>query len=269
MATRKATLTPASAPAPAPAPTPAKTTAVAARKSTNVVSIQENLKQMAATLAERTMPAGGNKIRITQDKKFILPDGATTEGPLQLIIVDFVTVHQFYGQKYDRNNIVPPECFAVGLNPKQMFPLKESPNLQADDCQSCQMNAFGSGNGEGKACKNSRRLAVLPEGATADDPMWILDVSPTGLRAFDGFVGQIVRTFGLPPVSVVATVSFDESVDYSRLVFSDPKPNEALDVCYARMDEAREMLMQAPDFTARSAPAARKAAPARKAPARR
>lgn len=239
-------------------------TAVAVRPARNVVSIQDSLKAMVAGMGERIMPATGNRIKVGQNKQFTLPDGTVTDGPLQLVIVDFVTVHAFYPGKFDPKNITSPVCYAVGQNPKQMFPLKSSPDLQADDCQSCPMNQWGS-DGDGKACKNSRRLAVLPPDATEDTPLWLLDVSPTALKGFDGYVAAVVRTFGVPPMGVVTTVGFSDAVDYARLTFSDPRPaGDVVAVAHARLAEAKELLMAEPDFSRVAAPApARGKAPLR------
>lgn len=238
------------------------TTAVAVKKSSNIVAIQESLKNTVASLAERIQPGGGNKIRLSKDKQFVLPDGTKTEGPLELVIVDFVATNSFYEGKFDSNNPSPPGCFAVGTNIRAMVPVKDSPSIQHDNCAECPMNAWGS-DGAGKACKNGRRLAVLPPDADADTPIWILDVSPTALKEFDGYVAGVVRTFGMPPIAVVTQVSMDDQAEYQRLVFSDPKPNENLAVAHARMDEARELLMTLPDFsglTATKKPAPRKTA---------
>lgn len=249
-------------------------TAVAVRKQGNIVNIQDQLRQQAAAMAERTQAPGGNKIKVTQDKQFVLPDGAKVE-EIDVVVVDFATVHNFYEGKFDKNNIVPPGCFAVGFNPKAMAPVDESPNKQADSCQGCPMNEFGS-DGTGKACKNGRRLAVLPPNDAGDDvdadeatDLMILDVSPTALKNWDGYVQALARTFQLPPVGFITHVSFDESVDYPRLKFSDPRPIASLEAAFARQEEAKELLLQIPDFSGYVAPGAkgRAAAPAR-APAR-
>lgn len=244
-------------------------TSVAVRKPTSgaVVSIQEALKAQAASMGERTQPVSGNRIR-TKGKNFILPDGTETPGPLELVIVDFAVTHKFYEGKYDPKNIMPPGCFAIGVNPKQMAPSDNSPNKQCDNCQDCPMNEFGS-DGEGKACKNGRLLAVLPPDADADAEMWTLEVSPTAIKGFDGYVGSVARQFQMPPVGVVTTVSMDSNVEYAKLQFSNPQPNPVLEATFARQGEAKELLAVEPDVSGWKAPVGRGAAPAKKAPARR
>lgn len=225
-------------------------TAVATKKPTSsaIVSIQEQLKAQVAAQASKIAPPSGINIRITQDKKFQLPDGSKVDGPLDLVIVDFVSRNSFYEGAYDPNNISPPACFAIHPEPKQMVPSDNSPAKQSDDCASCPMNQFNSA-GKGKACKNSRVLAVLPPDADADTPMWLLQVSPTALKGFDGYVGSVARTFQTPPIGVITSVDFNSGVTYASLNFGDPRPNENLAVHFARQAEAKELLMAEPDVS--------------------
>lgn len=224
-------------------------TAVALKKSAgNIVSIQEALRNQVAEIGSRIAPATGVKIRATQDKKFVLPDGTTTPGPLELVIVDFAVVHNFYEEGFDKDNIQPAGCFAVGTDPRKMFPSANAPNKQAADCQTCPMNQWGS-NGKGKACGNARLLAVLPPDADADTPIWLLQPSATAIKGFDGYVSNVARSFQSMPISVVTTVSFDDNETYAKMVFSDPKPNPGLGDHFGRQAEARELLFAERDVS--------------------
>jgi hypothetical protein len=224
------------------------TTAVAVKAAGNIVNIQEMLKAQAAAMSGRTAPATGSAIRVTQDKKFQLPDGTVTPGPLELVIVDFTTKNMFYEGAFDPKNISPPACFSIGNDIKTMVPSKNAPAAQAPDCASCPMNQFGSA-GDGKACKNTRVLAVLPPDADENTPLWLLATSPTANKGFDGYVGQVARLFEMPPVGVVTTVSFDTSVTYAKLVFGNPQPNPAVGTHFARQEEAKAMLAVEPDVS--------------------
>lgn len=228
------------------------TTAVALKKtSTSLVSIaamQAALKAQTEGLKDRVAPPTGMKIRATQDKKFILPDGTTTPGPLELVIVDFATVHNYYEGAFDKDNVQPADCFAVGTDPKKMFPSANVPNKQSDDCQTCPMNQWGS-NGKGKACGNGRLLAVLPPDADADTSIWTLQPSATAIKGFDGYVAGVARSHQSMPIQVVTTVSFDENETYAKMVFSDPKTNDNLPAHFARQDEARALLFAERDVS--------------------
>lgn len=241
-------------------------TEVAVKKSTAIVDIQAMLAKQIEALKGKTAAAGGSSIRVTQDKQFVMPDGSKTPDPIRVVIVDFTSRNEFYEGNFDKNNITPPACFAIGDIPTQLVPSDNSPSKQADSCANCPMNQFGS-RGAGKACKNLRMLAVLPPDADADTPIWTLKVSPTAIKNFDGYVKNIVRLFDVPPIGVVTTISFDESQDYACLKFSDPELNENVANFVGRVDEAKEILAQEPDVSAYEAPVARKPAAAVRRPA--
>lgn len=225
-------------------------TAVAVKKTGAVVSIteiQNQLKAQAAAINEKVAPASGITIQVSQSKEFKFPDG-TKGDEFECVIVDFTSVNFFYEGEYDKDNITPPACFAVGNNPLQLVPSDNSPNKQNDTCKGCPMNEFGSA-GKGKACKNQRLLAVLPPDATEDTPIWLLKVSPTAIKAFDSYVRSVASAFQMPPVAVVTKVSFDENSDYPSLRFGDPQQNDNLAVHYARQEEAKKLLEAEPDVS--------------------
>lgn len=248
-----------------PAAKATTSTAVAVKKTgssvVSIAAIQEQLKAQAAAMADKVAPASGNYIRVTQDKQFQLPDGTKTPGPLELVIVDFISTNRFYEGAYDPKNITPPACFAISTDPKNMAPSPNAPLPQASDCQSCPMNQFGS-SGDGKACKNSRVMAVLPPDADEDTPLWLLATSPTANKGFDGYVAGVARTFQMPPVGVVTTVGFDAGSTYAKLTFTDAQPNENLAAHFGRQAEAQQLLAVEPDVSGfvKDAPPARKGA---------
>lgn len=245
---------------------PSTAVAVKAASSSNIVSIQEQLKAQAEAMSSKINPSTGNVIR-TDKNKFVLPDGTTAE-TLEVVIVDFVSKNTYYEGAYDKDAIVPPNCFAIHPDTKGMVPSANSPDKQCDDCTSCPLNQWGS-SGKGKACKNSRALAVLPPDADADSPLWILNVPPTGIKGFDGYIGSVLRTFQMPPVAVVTTVSLDPNETYPLPVFSDPQPNDNLATHFSRQAEAREALAVEPDVSSFGQAPVAKAKPAARPPARK
>lgn len=229
------------------------TTAVAVAKQGNVVAPVDVKAMIAAQIAEIQQgalgAAGGDVIGITQDKNFKLPDGTITGDPLDLIIVDFVSANSFYEGAYNPNDIQPPGCYAVHKLIDQMAPTDKSPNAQASSCATCPMNQFGSA-GNGKACKNSRLLAVLPADFSDDTPLWVIKVSPTALKNFDKYVSSLTRN-GILPSMVKTVVDFNPSETYAQLMFTDPQPldEDVIARVFARQAEAKERLHQLPDFS--------------------
>lgn len=240
--------------------------AVAASGGSAVVDMRAQMRAEVQEMASRLGAPGGDVIKITQDKYFEFPDGTKHAGPINLVIVDFVSANNFYDGPYDQNNITPPACFAIGLNPTELVPSNNSPVRQADSCAVCPLNQFGTDDrAKGKACKNTRVMAVLPPGATADTPLWVLKTSPTAIRNFDAYVKAVANAFELPPVGVVTEISFDPSVTWPSLRFGNPQPNEDMALCHGRRKQAMDRLMVEPDVSGYEAPApVKKAAPVRR-----
>lgn len=227
-------------------------TAVVPAKSNLPVSVAEQLKAETEALASRIQAPGGDKIKLTKKKTFKLPDGTEHPGPLSVVIVDFVSANRFFDRPYKEGEVTPPACFAIGLEPQNLVPSAKSPDKQNDNCAKCPNNEFGS-KGNGKACSNHRVLAVVAgEGDLANDPeapMWTLEVSPTGLKAFDAYVATVRTQYGVPPIGVITDIFFDPSSEYQSLRFGNPQPNPNLEGHFARRAAARERLMAEPDVS--------------------
>jgi hypothetical protein len=233
-------------------------TAVATRpvRNTSLASVSEEARKVIEGLKDTVGTPGGDAILVGQDKQFKLPDGSKHPGPLRLVIVDFVTGRYFYDRVFDPKSPCPPACFAISQKPTNMVPVKDSPVKQSDACTSCPMNEFGS-DGAGKACKEMRVLAVIPEDADVDTTVSILKVSPTALKAFDSYVISVGAHLNKAPFQVVTEVTFDPKLDYPSLRFGNPTPapDDLVAVAYALRDSAKARLMAMPDFSQYTPPA--------------
>jgi len=220
--------------------------AVAKRGSTGMSTVDEQLNAEVTNIADSISAPSGNKIK-TQDKAFAFPDGSIENGPVDFVILDYISQNRYYESAWDPQNPAPPECFATGRVVKEMAPSDNSPEAQSENCASCPMNQFGSA-GNGKACKNTRLLAVM---RADDDPnegeVYTLSVSPTGLKGFDGYVAGVANTFQAPPVKVITAIDFDSNANYAKLTFNNPRPNPDYAVHFNRRGEAEPMLTVEPD----------------------
>ena len=258
----------------------AKPNAVAASKAKPKVNLPATVAaSFAAEVADIAKSIGapsGDRIAATQGKMFKLPNGSETE-EFDAIVLDFVAANYYYESGYDKNNITPPDCFAIGLEPSGLVASDNSPDKQCNACAGCWANAFKSAKtGNGKACSNTRLLAVIlvpPGGFAVNDnlddlPIYTLKVSPTALKSFDGHVSGVVRNFGIPVRGVITNISFSADSDFASMRFSTVAPCNAdmIALANARVVEARERLLTEPDV---SAAHAANDAPAKKAPAKR
>lgn len=235
----------------------------AAPKGTALVNMQDAIKKELESLQSRTGSPGGDEIRVTQDKQFKLPDGTEHPGPLRLVIVDFVTGRYFYDRPFDQKNPCPPACMALSVQPTTMVPPKDVPDRQSDNCTGCPLNEWGSA-GDGKACKESRVLAVIPEDADATTEVSVLKVSPTALKAFDSYVRSLANALGKAPFQVVTEVSFDPNLKYGSLRFGNPEPasDDLVDTAFSLREAARQRILTYPDLSGYTPPSKGKA-PAR------
>lgn len=220
-------------------------------------AIREQFKKDAEALKTKIQAPGGDLIKLTKDKHFKLPDGTKHPGPLKVTILAFNSTNKFFDRPYKDGEVTPPACFAIGEEPTSLVPSKNSPVKQAESCNKCPNNEFGS-KGNGKACGNHRMLLVRAgEGDDASDPQapkFKLQVSPTGVRAFDAYVSSIRTQFEAPIYAVVTEIYFDPNSEYQSLRFGNPTPNENLELHFKEAQAAKEALAQEPDVSGYVAP---------------
>jgi len=217
----------------------------------DLVSPQELLKKQLAGYQDAIQPSGGIRVKI--DKTGIeTPDGKTGKS-ISVIVVSYEIVHSYYSKPYDPSNITPPDCMAHGLVYNDLTPIENAPARQADACSICPMNEWKSAsNGKGKACRNSRLLAILPADPDLipDHPMWTISVPPTSIRRFDDYIVELAEDHSLTALFAVTTITQLKNTDWAAPVF---KFGGVLDdamqgAVIARLAEARSLLEREPDY---------------------
>lgn len=193
---------------------------------TELESVQKRIADRLAKINETTQQVSGQNIS-TKGKVFRLPDGKTSPGPLNCIIVDYVNKNMYYKEAYVEGEFTEPDCFAVGREIKNMLPSATVEDPQNEICDTCDHNQFGS-KGRGKACANNVLLAVLPEDFTEDSELYTLKVSATGLKHWTKYVRDLSNA-GVDPIQVTTSISMDEGLAYPSLRFKDIGGNDLLD----------------------------------------
>lgn len=233
------------------APKAARGTAVVPKAKIQLpANIQQDMAAEIDAFKNRIAAPTGSRIG-TDEKIFTMPNGDTSDR-LSVIIVDFVSYNAYYDKPWNPNAIVPPNCFSLGLEPAGMIPSENSPEMQAESCAACWANQWkSSATGNGKACSNTKLLAVIapddPEG-----PIMLLKVTATALKNFDAYVTGVARAFQRPPRGVITEITFDENLKYSSLRFGNPvacSPEE-LALAYSKREDAMARLMVEPDVSA-------------------
>lgn len=227
-------------------------TAIAVPKKAKLnlpANLAEDMANEIAQFKGRLSAPSGRRIK-TDEKMFTLPNDDTSD-TLNVIIVDFVARNEYYESAWNPNAIVPPNCFAIGTEIASMIPSDNSPEKQHENCASCWANQFDSGVGKGKACSNTRLLAVIAPDADSDTPLLLLKVTSTALKNFDSYVASVIQTMQRPPRGVITQITFDQTVKHSSLRFSNPQActQEQMALAYSRREEAMQLLLQEPDVS--------------------
>lgn len=209
------------------------------------VNYEEELAKDKAVIKERIGALGGTYVRINRDKTFGLPGDQTTP-TLTGVIVEFAALNQYYKGRFDPKNLQGPVCVASGQIIHKLVPFERSPEKQAESCDACPMNQWGS-EGRGKACKNQRQLALVAPDAQGDGPIMLLKISPTGVKFFDNFVAESMNVTGAL-IKQVTEISFDPKVDYPSLRFKIAGINDNWQEAFGRRAMARELLLAEPEF---------------------
>lgn len=259
---------------------PAGAVAVVPRAQVQLpAAVQERMTADIAAFQERMNAPTGTRIAVTQDKHF---KNALDEKfkAIQGVIVNFVAKKAWYQDPFDKDERVPPNCFAIGtVSHNELEPSENSPDIQSSEgCRTCPKNQFKSAaNGKGKACKDSYVLALLPPDAAldgADSSLVTLEISATGITPFEKYVRALSRDYGKAPYAFVTGFGFEPTVDYPSVRCVDPQPAdvELVTMALDHYEEALKMLLTEPDVSEfdtkvrnKNAPpaAAKKAAPRR------
>jgi hypothetical protein len=135
---------------------------------------------------------------------------------MDVIVLDFVLENGIFREKYNPSKPASPMCYAIGRDEDALKPHEESEEPQHTDCATCPNNEWGSDpeGGRGKACKNTRRIAVIPADCLKSGPeaikkagMVMCKLPVTSLKNFSTFVNQAVKVMDTPPFGVVVRLS--------------------------------------------------------------
>lgn len=131
----------------------------------------------------------------------------------------------FYSGGYEEGSSEAPTCWSI--DGKVPDPAADK---QAPSCAACPKNQFGSritdAGKKVKACGDSRRMAVIPEGDFANElyggPM-LLRVPASSLSNLSQY-GKKMKNKGFPYNTIVTRASFDHTVSFPKLEFNATRP---------------------------------------------
>lgn len=144
-----------------------------------------------------------------------VPVGCDRGDMIEAVILSGARVNNYYGpDDFVPGKTAPPVCYAIadpawkaGEIENKLAPPADLKTKCSDSCAECRFNAFGSGRGNAKACKNTVRLAMFHAGESdfskADGLM--LSVPPTAMRSWAAYVAPLAA-IKRPVFSVVTEI---------------------------------------------------------------
>ena len=186
-----------------------------AKSGTSLTVWDEELAKMAMQGAAKEK-AGGSWLSIKGG--MLTLGGAPVKGnKLSVIVLSSMAERKFFSDAYDSDNPAPPDCYAFadpkGTDNEPVAPHANAGNKQADACADCENNAWKSAdNGKGKACKEVRRLALLPATllqdakALATTEVTYLNIPVTSVRSFGTYTHAVAEAEKRPLFGVVTEI---------------------------------------------------------------
>ena len=169
-----------------------------------VTTYEEMLKAQAVEAAKGERPLVSS---ISLQSGQITYGGNPIPGnSLDCIIAASTHANFFYDKKWKPDTISAPACYAYSATGKGMKPHPTSTNPQHETCEGCPNNEWGSAaEGDGKACKNQRVLAlVTPDGG---EEVAILKVPVTSVKNYSDYVNKVSTLFSRSLNGLITTIS--------------------------------------------------------------
>lgn len=153
----------------------------------------------------------------------------TAQSYIEVVIIKATThlTKTYYETTYVEGSNAAPDCASSdGVKPDLA-----SPKRQSDLCATCKWNQYGSrvsanGTGRGKACQDTKRLAVVPypdlENEGNGGPM-LLRIPPASLANLAKFAGLMERN-GYPFYGVSVYLYFEGDEAYPQIAFKPARP---------------------------------------------
>jgi hypothetical protein len=188
-------------------------------------------------------------------------DGEAVKGnSMVCIILGSIHENVYYTGAYDPEVRQGPKCYAFGHDEKILKPHEkvfEAGNEENAECTGCPQNEWGSAlKGKGKACRNTRRLAIIVAGTLTKSgdyelfedtehfettTLGFMKLPVTSTKGFASYVKSAAGVLRRPPYALITKVSVTPDTDTQFKVNFEAfanVPNELMPAIMKRRAEA-------------------------------
>lgn len=182
---------------------------------------------------------------------------------VECVIVAAAFRNSYYAGRYDANNIVNPNCFSLSQSDEGMAPHENVSEPEAEVCKGCPRDEWGSdpNGGRGKACKQGRRLVIIPANALDDGAdkvltaeLALLDLPVTSVKNYSQFVNTLAVSAGVPAWVAVCQISVvPDAKSQFKVLFQAMRiipTMDLLDAVKSRRNEGLRVALQPYEDTA-------------------
>lgn len=188
---------------------------------------EQELAEQAQAAAAQEAATGGGQFFSLRGGRLTLNGAQLPDNQMAVLVLDWLLVNAFYSGAFDPDAPQVPDCYAFGRDETALAPHGLAKVPQCAACAACPHNQFGSlvvdgHQRRGKACRNTRRLGLIPGGTlapgsghftpylTPDEiisaPLAYLTVPPTSVGAFGNYTKQLAGALKRPPRAVYTKV---------------------------------------------------------------
>jgi len=217
-------------------------------KKTDVVVFEDQLAALATETLEAEQSSTQLAFLSTQGGILKYRGNPIAGNELACVILSAPVERLYYSQRYDPTKIVPPDCFAISMLATGMKPIAAAPAKQHATCEGCSKNEWGSSptGGKGKACRETRRLLLIPAdaltSAAAVETAEVAALRPpvTSLKNYATYAQTIAATYRRPPLSMITKISVvPDAKTQFKVLFSMVNPIEDYAIVQALIVRAK------------------------------
>lgn len=230
------------------------------KETTALTNWDEALAKEAEIAAGLEANAGGGQFFSVRGGQLSFQDSPLPNNEMVVVILDTVFENVFYEGPYNPDEPQSPSCFAFNHEEEKLAPhevvVKQGNEMSTTGCHGCEKNEWGSADtGRGKACSNTRRLAMIPAGQYSrhgdleifedlrhyeTTGVGFMKLPVTSVKGYANFVKQVAGALKRPPFGVITRVSVVPDVKTQfKVIFEglDKIPNNLMGAIMQRRKE--------------------------------
>lgn len=193
--------------------------------STALTPFQQRMMEVAQ---EQAAAEKGGPARLSlRDKEFSIDDMSQGDA-MNVVILQAAFDNAYYKGKFNPKKPAAPDCYALGYDEASLAPPADLETKVSDACGEpgkpgcCPFNEWGSGDGDGKKCKNQRRIAfvIAAEAANPKATVVIGELPPKSNKNASKHFKKITKLLKKALFQFVTGLSFDPDNTYPLVQFA-------------------------------------------------